>query len=60
VAFDDAKPQLVAFLQGRKKQAEIGKVLRTLRESAKVTINLPDAPTPDAPTPGAPGVPQGQ
>jgi parvulin-like peptidyl-prolyl isomerase len=55
VAFDDAKPQLVAFLQGRKKQAEIGKVLRTLRESAKVTINLPDAPTP-----GAPGAPQGQ
>jgi peptidyl-prolyl cis-trans isomerase C len=58
VAFDEAKPQLVAFLEGRKKQAEIGKVLRGLRESAKVTINLPEAPTPGAP--GAPGAPQGQ
>jgi peptidyl-prolyl cis-trans isomerase C len=44
VAFAEAKPQLVSFLQGRKKQAEIGKILRGLRESAKVTINLPEAP----------------
>jgi peptidyl-prolyl cis-trans isomerase C len=55
VAFAEAKPQLVDFLQGRKKQAEIGKVLRGLRESAKVTINLPDAPAP-----AAPGAPEGQ
>ena len=57
VSFADAKPQLVSFLQGRKKQAEIGKVLRDLRETAKVTINLPEAP---APAPAAPAAPEGQ
>lgn len=59
VAFADAKPQLLNFLQGRKKQAEIGKVLRGLRDSAKVTINLPDAPAAPA-VPGAPSAPEGQ
>lgn len=58
VTFADAKPQLVTFLQGRKKQAEIGKILRGLRESAKVTINLPEAPAPKAPA--TPAAPQGQ
>lgn len=53
VSLAEAKPQLVPFLEGRKKQAEIGKVLRTLRESAKVTINLPELPE-EAPAPGAP------
>jgi len=49
VPLAEAKPQLIAFLQGRKKQAEISKVLRGLRDSAKVTINLPEAPAPAAP-----------
>jgi peptidyl-prolyl cis-trans isomerase C len=44
VAFDEAKPQLLAFLQQQKRQEEMGKVLRELREGAKVTINLPEAP----------------
>lgn len=57
VPFAEAKPQLIPFLQDRKKQAEIGKVLRGLRESAKVTINLPEAPAATAPSaPGAPEV----
>jgi peptidyl-prolyl cis-trans isomerase C len=57
VAFEEAKPQLVGFLESRKKQTEIGKVLRGLRETAKVTINLPEVPNPAAP---APAVPKGQ
>jgi peptidyl-prolyl cis-trans isomerase C len=56
VAFAEAKPQLVSFLQGRKKQAEIGKVLRGLRDSAKVTINLPEVAASEAPS--APGAPE--
>jgi peptidyl-prolyl cis-trans isomerase C len=52
VGFAEAKPQLVSFLESRKKQAEIGKILRGLRESAKVTVNLPEVPA--APAPAAP------
>jgi peptidyl-prolyl cis-trans isomerase C len=58
VPFEQAKEQLVSFLEGRKKQAEVGKVLRSLRETAKVTINLPEAPAPA--TAPVPGTPEGQ
>lgn len=51
VTLAEAKPQLIPFLQGRKKQAEIGKILRELRESAKITINLPELPEEAAPAP---------
>jgi parvulin-like peptidyl-prolyl isomerase len=43
MTFPEVKPQLMAFLQQQKRQTETGKVLRTLREGAKVTVNLPDA-----------------
>jgi peptidyl-prolyl cis-trans isomerase C len=52
VSFDDAKVRLISVLENQKKQAEIGKVLRGLRDSAKVTINLPEVPA--TPVPGAP------
>lgn len=41
MAFDEAKPRLMVFLQEQKKKSETGKVLRDLREHAKVTVNLP-------------------
>jgi peptidyl-prolyl cis-trans isomerase C len=53
-SFDEAKARLIPALENQKKQAEIGKVLRGLRDSAKVTINLPEAPAPAGPVPGAP------
>jgi peptidyl-prolyl cis-trans isomerase C len=43
VAFEEAKPRLVAYLKDQKRKTETGKVLRTLRDGAKVTVNLPDA-----------------
>jgi peptidyl-prolyl cis-trans isomerase C len=43
VAFDEAKPRLVAYLKDQKRKTETGKILRTLREGAKVTVNLPEA-----------------
>ena len=43
MAFPEVKPQLMAYLQQQKRQTETGKVLRGLREGAKVTVNLPDA-----------------
>jgi peptidyl-prolyl cis-trans isomerase C len=49
VPFAEAKPQLVKYLEGRKRQTEIDKVLAGLREKAKVTINLPEAPAPKTP-----------
>jgi parvulin-like peptidyl-prolyl isomerase len=57
VTLAEAKPKLVEYLQNQKRQGEVGKVLRSLRENAKVTINLPEAPKgPEAP-PAAPGAP---
>jgi parvulin-like peptidyl-prolyl isomerase len=53
VAFDEAKPKLLAYLQQQKRQTEAGKILRTLREGAKVTVNLPEAPAAPADPPAA-------
>jgi peptidyl-prolyl cis-trans isomerase C len=43
VALVEARPRLLEFLQDQKRNSEMGKLLRTLREGAKVTVNLPDA-----------------
>jgi parvulin-like peptidyl-prolyl isomerase len=42
MSFDEAKPRLLVFLQEQKRRSEAGKVLRGLRETAKVTVNLPE------------------
>ena len=60
MALDAVKPQLMAFLKNQKKQQEIGKVVKEMREKADVKINLPDAPPVSATTepvtaPPAPG-----
>lgn len=60
MSFEQVKPQLVVYLKGQKKQQEIGKVVKELREKADVKINLPDAPAASATTepvtaPPAPG-----
>ena len=49
MAFDEAKVRLIAYLKDQKRKTETGKVLRDLREHAKVTVNLPDAPVQIAP-----------
>lgn len=41
MAFDDAKERLLVYLKDQKKRAETGKVLKGLRDQAKVTVNLP-------------------
>jgi peptidyl-prolyl cis-trans isomerase C len=43
VALAEAKPQLASYLEQQKRQVEMGKILRVLRESAKVQVNLPTA-----------------
>jgi parvulin-like peptidyl-prolyl isomerase len=53
ITLEKAKPQLTAYLQQQKKQAEVEKVIRELREKADVKINLPE------PTPSASGGPAG-
>jgi parvulin-like peptidyl-prolyl isomerase len=52
VPLEKAKPQLLAYLKQQKKQAEVEKLVRGIREKADVKINLP-APS-GAPTLGAP------
>ncbi len=47
VTLEKAKPQLSAYLKQQKKQAEIEKVVRGVREGANVKINLPAAPAPE-------------
>lgn len=41
MAFEDAKERLLVFLKEQKRKAETGKVLKGLRDNAKVTVNLP-------------------
>lgn len=41
VSLDQAKPQLLAYLRQRKKQEEMEKLVKGLREAADVKINLP-------------------
>ena len=50
VTLDQAKPQLMAFLQRQKKKTEIEKVVQEVREKADVKVNLPELPA-QAPTP---------
>ncbi len=51
MSLDQAKPRLMAFLKQKKKQAEVEKLVREIREKADVKINLPAAPTPAASEP---------
>lgn len=58
VTFEQAKPQLMTFLQQQGKQEEIQKVIKDVRAKADVKINLPApspivVPTPEAPAPGS-------
>jgi len=53
VTLEKVKPQLLAYLQRQKKQAEVQKVVDDVRAKADVKINLPPAPAP-APAPGVP------
>jgi len=43
VALAEARPRLLEYLKDQKRNAEMGKLLRALREEAKVTVNLPAA-----------------
>lgn len=55
VTLEAAKPKLLAYLKQQKRQGEIEKVVKGLREKADVKINLPEAPKPPAPpAPSAP------
>ena len=49
VTLEAAKPKLLAYLKQQKRQGEIEKVVKGLREKADVKINLPEAPKPAAP-----------
>lgn len=49
VTLETAKPKLLAFLKQQKRQGEIEKVVKEIREKADVKINLPEAPKPTAP-----------
>ncbi|MCE9611263.1 MAG: peptidylprolyl isomerase [Chthoniobacter sp.] len=49
VTLEQAKPKLLAYLKQQKRQGEIEKVVKGLREKADVKINLPEAPKPTAP-----------
>ena len=44
VPLAEAKPQVMAYLKQQKKQAEVEKVVRAIREKAEVKINLPGTP----------------
>ncbi len=60
MALDQVKPQVLAYLKNQKKQQEIEKIVKAMREKADVKVNLPDAALPSATTepvtaPPAPG-----
>ena len=61
VTLDKAKPKLLTFLKQQKRQGEIEKVVKAIREKADVKINLPEAPKAPAPAeaivPSAPAKP---
>ena len=48
VTLEKAKPKLLAYLKQQKRQGEIEKVVKAIREKADVKVNLPDAPKPSA------------
>jgi peptidyl-prolyl cis-trans isomerase C len=58
VSLDQVKPQLVAFLQKKKKQTEIEKLVEDIRAKADVKVNLPEAPAPAAPASAPAPAPQ--
>ena len=41
VTLETAKPQLMAYLKNQKKQQEMEKIVKAMREKADVKINLP-------------------
>ncbi len=49
VTLEKAKPQLMAYLKQQKKQSEVEKLVKDIREKADVKINLP-APAPVIPS----------
>lgn len=53
MSLDETKPKVLDYLKQQKRQGEIGKVLKELRDGAKVTVNLPEVapkfPAGDAP-----------
>ncbi len=51
VPLEKAKPQLLAYLKQQKKQGEVEKLVKGIREKADVKINLPTPAAPVAPTP---------
>ncbi len=51
VTLEKAKPKLLTYLKQQKRQGEIEKVVKAIREKADVKINLPEAPK--APAAGA-------
>ncbi|MDB6154802.1 MAG: peptidylprolyl isomerase [Chthoniobacteraceae bacterium] len=58
VALEKAKPQLTAYLGQQKKQAEVEKLVRGVREKADVKINLPEPPAaPAVPAPAVSALP---
>ena len=59
VTLETAKPKLVAYLKKQKRQGEIEKVVKAIREKAEVKINLPEAPKPPAaPAPAPEAAPE--
>lgn len=64
IAFDEVKQRIEQVLQGRKREELGGKMVREIRDAAKVEIFLPKPPEPAAPVPGTapalPGVPKGR
>ena len=57
MSLEEAKPRLVAFLKQQKKQAEVEKLVREIREKADIKVNLPPAAPAEAAAPGAPAAP---
>jgi parvulin-like peptidyl-prolyl isomerase len=57
VSLEKVKPQLLAYLEKKKKQEEVEKVLQDVRAKAEVKVNLPEPPAPAAASaPAAPPV----
>jgi len=57
MSLEDAKPQLIAFLQRQKKQSEMEKIFEEIRSKADIKVHLPELPKQDpaaAPAPPKP------
>jgi peptidyl-prolyl cis-trans isomerase C len=53
-SFDDAKPQIMKYLQAQKDREIFKSVIQELKQSAKIEDNLPPAPAMPAPMTGGP------